>query len=296
MGAMSAFSKTFTLVTRNKKLYILPLIMSLILAPLSAYMLSNSPFLQSNTPKSSQTHSGNVIIEEHGSLTSETAIKGGLLRILAMYAVVALLLASIFQYSVVKGILKSLTESEYSLSGVMVDGLRHFPGVLVLNFIFTLIAFLLVTLPILLVGLGAMAGNAGLILVVLGLLLIVLVGILSVSLTVLPVPIYAERGSLGSAFDALSLIFSNIRTIMAFGFLVLLVLVAIEIAATPIAVITQITASRGAVYISALAQAPLDALLYFFMWTAGVALYKELKRMEDLKKVDRELDELGLEF
>ena len=297
MGAVDAFSKTFTLVIQNKKLYLLPLMMSLILAPLSAYMLDNNPLLQNTILQANQTHSGDVIIEEHGSLAEETAVAGKFLRILAVYAVVALILSSIFQYSVIKGVITSLTEPEYPLSGLVIEGLKHFPGVLILNFIFTLIALLLAVLPILLLGLGVISGGAGLILVLLGLLLLVLVAVLSVSLTVLPVPIYVERGSLGSAFEALSLIFSNLKTSMAFGLLTFIVLIAIEVAAAPIAMVTQAAASKEvAAYISALAQAPLDALLYFFIWAAGVALYKELKRMEDLKKVDRELDELGLEF
>ncbi|WP_297438821.1 hypothetical protein [Thermococcus sp.] len=297
MGAMDAFSRTFTLVIQNKKLYLLPLVMSLILAPLSAYMVGNSPFLQNNPLQSNQTHSGDVIIEEHGSLAGETTHMSEFLKILAIYGVIALVLSSIFQYSVIKGLLKSSTDSEYSLFELAVDGIKHFPGVLILNLIFTLISLLLVALPLLLVGIGVILGGAGLILVILGLLLLILVATLSLSLTVLPVPIYAEKGSLGPAFEALGFIYSNMKTAMVFGLLIFMILMAIEVAAAPISMITQITASKEvSMYVSALAQAPLDALLYFFVWSAGVALYRELRRLEDLKKVDMELDELGLEF
>ncbi len=54
--------------------------------------------------------------------------------------------------------------------------------------------------------------------------------------------------------------------------------------------------SEAGRYISAFIQAPFEALLYTFLWVAGVAFYDELKKKEELKKVEEEILDLGIEI
>lgn len=64
MGAIEAFTRTFSIILKNRNLYFLTLILALILAPLGAYTIPGGIPFENNA---TATHSGNVIFEEYGS-------------------------------------------------------------------------------------------------------------------------------------------------------------------------------------------------------------------------------------
>ncbi|NJE09918.1 hypothetical protein [Thermococcus sp. MAR1] len=295
MGAVDAFTNAFSLVLKNKRLYLLVLLMSFMMAPLGAYLIPGEVNYEYNQ---TSIQKGNVIIEEYGTPIggTEMEVLMDLLKGLAVYSLIALIVGAIFEYGVTKGIFMHLKGEEYSLGGLLIEGLKHFPGVILVNFVYGIIMLVfigVVTIPIVL---GVVLAPAGIVLVLIGLLMMLVVLAFTVGLSSLAIPFYVEGGSIGAAFEAFGLAFRNVRSTVGFGALLGVGTIAIMMVASPIAFVTQIAIPENiAPYVSAFLQAPFDALLYVFIWTAGVAFYRELQRMEELKKVDEELLELGIE-
>lgn len=296
MGAVDAFVKTFSLILANKKLYLLALILALILAPIGAYLIPNEiPFEQNQT----SMQKGNVIVEEYGSLINEDDMDVflQLMKGLAVYLIISMVLSSIFEYSVVKGALAHLAGEERTLRELILDGVRHFPGVFLINVVYSLIALTFIGVAFIPVVVGVLTLPTGGVLIFIGIVLLVLIGALVTSLSAIAIPLYADKSSIGAAFEAFGLVFRNVLSSVGFGFLVWVGVVGIVMISAPVAFVTGLFLPSGvASYVSALLQAPFDALLYEFIWVAGVAFYRELQRMEELKRVDEELAELGIEI
>ncbi|ASJ06804.1 DUF2189 domain-containing protein [Thermococcus pacificus] len=296
MGAVDAFVKTFSLILANKKLYLLALILTLILAPMGAYLVPNEiPFEQNQT----SIQKGSVIVEEYGSLLNEDEMDVflQLMKGLAVYLLISIVLSSIFEYSVAKGALAYLAGEERALRDLILDGVRHFPGVFVINVVYSLIAFTFIGIAFIPIVAGVLTLPVGGVLILVGIVLLILIGALVTSLSALAIPLYADRGSIGAAFEAFGLVFRNVLSSMGFGLLVWVGIFGIAMVSAPIAFITELfLTSDAGTYVSALLQAPFNALLSTFIWVAGVAFYRELQRMEELKKVDEELAELGMDF
>ncbi|MCD6373514.1 MAG: hypothetical protein J7L37_08245 [Thermococcus sp.] len=298
MGAMEAFSRTFSLLLKNKRLYMLVLIMTLLLAPLEAYLVPadvedfsvfNQSYLEGNT--------SGIIVEEHGAtVEDETAALMELLKKLALYGLIVLVVSSIFEYAVTKGLFIEPEESG-PLGGLLLDGVKHFPGVIIVNLVYTLLTLAFVGVSTLPIVIGIITLPVGAVLILVGLLLLIFVGAFAVGLSSLAIPAYVKNESIGGAFEGFGLAFRNVLSTAGFGFLLMLGIFAISLAISPIAFIVHYTVpGEIAPYISALLQAPLEALMYMFMWTGGVAFYTELKKKEELEKVDEELAELGIEL
>jgi len=295
MGAIDAFTNAFSLVLKNKRLYLLVLAMSLMMAPLGAYLIPSDIGYEYNQ---TSMQKGNVIIEEYGTPIGEDEIGMimELLKGLAIYSVIAIIVGAIFEYGVTKGIFMHIKGEEYSLTDILMDGLRHFPGVILINFVYGLIMIVFIALAAIPIALGAVLMPAGIVLVFLGLLLMLFVLAFTVGLSALAIPFYVDRGSIGAAFEAFGVAFRNVISTTGFGVLLGVGVVAIMMVTSPIAFVTQMALPENiAPYVSAFLQTPFDALLYLFLWAAGVAFYKEIQRMEELKKVDEELRELGIE-
>ncbi|WP_457750970.1 hypothetical protein [Thermococcus sp.] len=299
MGAIDAFTRTFSLILKNKRLYILTLIMALVLAPIASYLISNEI---GTLPVFNQTYNqnntvGGVIIEEHGATVGEkTGAILDLLKRLAIYGIIALVVGSIFEYAVTKGLLLE-PEEKVSLGRLMIEGLRHFPGVVVVNIVYGLLVLVFIGISAIPIVIGALTLPAGAVLILIGLLLLIFVTAFVVGLSSLAIPAYVKNGSIGGAFEGIGLAFRNVLSSAGFGFLLMVGVFAVSIASSPITFVVHYTVSGDiAAYVSAFLQAPFDALMSLFLWAGGVAFYTELKKKEELKKVDEELAELGIEI
>lgn len=300
MGAIDAFTRTFSIVIENKRLYLLALIMSLVLAPIGAYLipsdLSGSVTQGHNV---SSTRNGSVIIEEYGTSLGGEEMKDfvELLEGLAVYFVIALILGAVFEYGVTKGILLGLGGEGYSLGDLLVEGVKHSPAVILINLVYGLVMLAFVGIAAIPMVIGAFLMPTGAVLIFLGLPLMLVVVFFTTGLSSLAVPLYVDRGKVGAAFEAFGLAFNNFLSTAGFGFLLGIGVMAIAIVVGPVAFVAQtVFPGNVALYASALLQAPFDALMYLFIWAGGVAFYRELGRMEELKKADEELKELGIEL
>ncbi|MDI3474443.1 MAG: hypothetical protein PWQ95_171 [Thermococcaceae archaeon] len=297
MGAIDAFVNTFSLMVKNKNLYVLALIMSLILAPLSVYVLPQD--LAELEMNQTAFQGGDVIVEEHGGALSEefTQLFEELLKALAVLLVISLILSSIFQYSVTRGALAYIKGEQYSLSELIVEGIRHFPGTLLINIIYSIISVALIGAAALLVVAGVLTLPVGVVLIILGLLLVLVVSLLAIALSELAIPLYADKGHVGDSFEAFRLVLKNMLSSLGFGLLILVGIFGIMVAMSPVQFIgVALLDSEAGRYISAFIQAPFEALLYTFLWVAGVTFYEELKKKEELKKVEEEILDLGIEI
>ncbi|WP_258084702.1 hypothetical protein [Thermococcus thermotolerans] len=295
MGAIEAFTNAFSLVIRNKRLYLLVLLMSLMMAPLGAYLIPGDIGYEYNQ---TSMQKGNVIIEEYGTPIggNEVDMLIDLLGGLILYSVIALIVGAIFEYGITKGVFMHLNGEEYSLGSLMMEGLKHFPGVILINFIYGLIMMVFIGVAAVPIVLGALFLPAGAVLVLLGIILMFATIAFALGLSSLAVPFYVDRRSIGAAFEAFGAAFRNVLSTIGFGVLLGIGVIAIMMVASPIAFVTRMVLPENmAPYVSAFLQAPFDALLYLFIWTAGVAFYREIQKMEELKKVDKELLELGIE-
>jgi len=298
MGAMDAFTRTFSLILKNKRLYLLTLIMALVLAPVSAYFIPDD---LGNLPLFNQTYTQNnstgVIIEEHGAGVGEdTAAVMNLLKRVALYGIIALILSSIFEYAVTEGLLLG-PEENASLGRLLIDGLKHFPGVIIVNLIYMLFVLIFIGISAVPIVVGAMTLPAGSVLIVLGIFLLLFVMAFVVGLSSLAIPAYVKNGSISGAFEGFGLAFRNVLSSAGFGLLLIVGLFVISMAASPITLLVHYVVSGDtAAYLSAFLQAPFDALIYLFVWAGGVAFYTELKKKEELEKLDEELTELGIEL
>ncbi|NJE42444.1 hypothetical protein [Thermococcus sp. GR6] len=296
MGAIDAFTKTFSIVLANKRLYLLVLTMTLILALLSVYLI---PSDFEYTYNQTSIQKGNVIVEEYGTPITEDEMDMLIefLKGLMIYLIITIVLSSIVEYGITKGIFTYLNDEDYSLGELLADGLKHFPGVLVINIIYSLIMLVFIGVAAIPMVVGALFLPAGAVLILIGVVLLFLVLAFTLGLSSMAIPLYADKGTIGAAFEAFGLGFRNVLSTVGFGALLGVAAIGIAIIASPLAFIIQLTLPENlAPYVSAFVQAPFDALLYFFLWAGGVAFYRELQRMEELKKVDEELAELGIEI
>ena len=298
MGSIEAFTEAFSLLLRNKRLYLLTLIMALIMAPIAAYFVPNDlgnlpifngTYIQNNT--------SGVIIEEHGATVGdETALILELLKGLAIYGLIAIVLSSIFEYAVTKGLMAE-SEEELPLGRLVLEGIKHFPGVIVVNVVYTLVVLVFIGIPFIPVAVGLMTLPAGAVLILLGLLLLIFTAAFAVGLSSLAIPAYVKNGSIGGAFEGFGLAFRNVLSSFGFGLLLGIGVFAISLVSSPIAFIVHYTVPEAmAPYVSAFLQAPFEALISLFIWAGGVAFYRELKKKEELEKIDEELAELGIEI
>lgn len=296
MGAVEAFTETFSIMLKEKRLYVLTLVLTLILAPLGAYVMPKDVHFDANR---TVTHHGGVIVEEYGSPSESELIPffKDFLKKAIPYVILAIVLSTIFEYGVVRGAVDYLDGRESSLSELLLEGVKRFPALFTISFLFLLITLALIGVPLAVMAAGILTLPPGAVLVILGVLLLIPVAAFTTAMATLPVAIYASGGSFGSAFEAIHLSFRNVKTSLGFGFLLWVGVIGISMVSAPISLLTQLFAPDSyAPYISALLQAPFTALLYEFLWIAGVPFYRELRKKEELKKVDEELAELGIDF
>ncbi|NJE60788.1 DUF4013 domain-containing protein [Thermococcus sp. 21S7] len=296
MGAMDAFVKTFSLMVEARKLYIPALVFSLILAPIAAYLLPEPHF--DYTP-GYESH-GNVVVEEYGSdINLEDEFLGylkELAKTAALLTLISFILGSAAQYATTRGALLHYSGENYRLGELLIDGVKHIPGVVVISLLFMMVSLGMAGIAVIPMVAGAFFLPAGLILIIIGILLLVLIMAITTSLSAVAVPLYVDKGRLSAAFEAFGLTFRNVSSSLAFGFLLWVGIIAVLAVSSPITLVADAVASEEAAkYIVQFLQAPFNALMIEFVCVGGVAFYRELQKMEELKKVDEELKELGIE-
>ncbi len=299
MGAIDAFSNTITMITSHKNLVLLIMVFALILAPISTYLIGNAPELNFNQTQTIQKQ-GNVIFEEHGSTFPEKDIESlrSYLPKLLLYALIASLLMAAVQYAVIKGSYMVANGEEYSLGGLISEGFRHLLQVFVINLIFGAIALIIILLPLMLilipVGAGALSGTAGIIVAGIFFVLVIefFVVIFMMGLLSMTVPLYVIKGNIGAAFEAFSLAFRNILSTFGFGALLLIGVLVISMIMAPFSMMAaMISSGWSKMLVSALIEAPFQALIYAIMWIGGLEFYLELEKKDKGEDVDLLLEE-----
>ncbi|NJE01821.1 DUF4013 domain-containing protein [Thermococcus sp. JdF3] len=296
MGAIDAFVRTFSLMMEAKRLYIPALIFALLLAPVAAYLLPSEPSFEI-TPN--QTTSGDVMIEQYGGDVEEEFLDylTQLGKALAALTAVSIILGSVVQYAITKGVLLHETGKDYSLGELLIDGLKHLPGVVIIELIFTVVAIALAAVALIPAALGTLFLPWGAVLVLIGILLLLAILAITTSLTAIAIPLYADKGRISAAFEAFGMIFGNAPSSLAFGVLLWVGVIAMTMIAGSLGFVVEVILPAGiASYASQFLQAPFNALLMEFLYVGGVAFYREIQKMEELKKVDEELMELGIEI
>ncbi len=294
MGAIDAFARIFSIMVEAKRLYIPALILSLLLAPVAAYLLPSEPSFDTSF---NQTHSGSVIMEQYGEDVEEelTDFLIQLGRAFAILMAISVVVGSIVQYGITKGALLHELGEDYSIGELLIDGLNHLPGVIAIEFLFMAVAVALASVALIPVVLGLFFLPWGMVLVLIGFLLLLGVLAIATSLTAVSIPIYADKGRIGAVFSAFGLVFGNITPSIAFGILLWVGIMVVSMIAGSIGFVADFVFPKSiAAYASQFLQAPLNALMFEFLTVGGVTFYRELQRMEELKKVDEELIELGV--
>ncbi|BAD85381.1 hypothetical membrane protein, conserved [Thermococcus kodakarensis KOD1] len=293
MGAFEAFSRTITLITRAKKLYILALLLALLAAPFQAYL---APADFSVLENQTSTTQGNVIMEEHGLSEEQVSDIMGSMENLGKLFVILLLLGSLFQYGIVKGALVYGEGSEVSLVELIRESILHFPGVLLINLFYGFIGLVFIVVSMIPIGIGLLTLPAGGILVLIGIGLIILTAAMLTTMSVLAVPLYADREDLGAAFEAFGAVLKNLPSSVGFGFLLWIGVLVIGLISGTVSLVSLAFPENIAGYVSAFLGAPFEAVVYELLWIGGVEFYRELKRKEELKKFEEEMKELGIEL
>ncbi|WP_457753404.1 hypothetical protein [Thermococcus sp.] len=311
MGAINAFAKTIEAITKNPKLLLIPLVIALLIAPISAYLLKDytTLFTEEMQKNFEQRQEGNIIVEEHGSVISKENMEKFMnyIKILSLLAVLSALLNAIGQYAVVKGALTAEKDEEYSLFRLFMDGIKNMIQVFVVNVIIGLIIFTIIVIPFILIAIpliaGAMSGSEGLLSAAFFLVILIELPLVFflVGLGSMAVPIYVIKGSIGAAFECFSVALKNKLSTLAFGVLLLISVILIMIVPGSFMGLATLGASGFTTQLVLnLIEAPFQALTQAVMSIGGLMLYLELTREEKdleeeiLEEVQKEFNDFGV--
>lgn len=304
MGAINAFAKTIETITKHPKLLLIPLVIALLIAPISAYLLKDytTLFTEEMQKNFEQKQEGNVIVEEYGSIISKEEMEKFMnyIKILSFLAVLSALLNAIGQYAVIKGALTAEKGEEYSLFQLFMDGIKNMIQVFVVNVIIGLIIFGIIMIPLILIAIPLVVGGSSAIVIVAVFIELPLIFFL-VGLGSMAVPIYVIKGSIGAAFECFSVAFKNKLSTLAFGILLLISVILIMIVPGSFMGLAALGVSGFTTQLLLnLIEAPFQALTQAVMSIGGLMLYleltKEKKDLEEeiLEEVQREFNDFGV--
>ncbi len=278
MGALDAFSKAFSLVAENKKVYVLVLVtfIGLNLLNFGLFVHINAGISTSSSVK--ETMPPSVLFKEYGSTSHETVIPK--FEYLLLSLLVAIMVLSLVEYSVVKAYYLSTEGKSYSFLGLIEEGLRKILGVIAVNLLAYLVVAVIVLIPVGILLIGSVTLNIPLVFVG----LFILVALIPVLITYfsLVVPAYVETERIGVFLDALKLTFRHFLSSFGYGVLVIVLAFAVAIAMTPVLLLVTL-AGAGPLW-ATLIEAPFDAFLTCFLWAGGVFLYRDFKGIEGRKE------------
>ncbi|HIH73625.1 MAG TPA: hypothetical protein HA300_09845 [Thermococcaceae archaeon] len=286
MGAVNAFARTIVVITKNPKLLLIPLIISIILSPVSAYLVKEMPMFGSFS-EFQEGGNESVIFEEHGAFSEEMLAEfANFFKFLLIFMVISLLLQALSEYAMIKGALMAEEGKEYSLVDLIYEGIMHVFQVFLTILIVGIISFAILSVPLFVFGilLFIFGGNPALVfllfLVEIPLVLFV------IGASSMAVPIYVMSNSISASLACFSLAFRNKLSSVTFG--ALLAVSIFFLLAVPASFIGVLFFGRTdfmANLIANLLQAPFQAIIQALVAIGGLMLYLELSEKEKEEKL-----------
>ncbi|WP_297534455.1 hypothetical protein [Thermococcus sp.] len=273
MGALDAFSKAFSLVGDNKRIYFLVLGVTLFLNALNTFL-----FRSSNQVPIHENISSNVIFEQYGA-RPETFLTHDV-RFVLLKLLITIVLLSFVQYSSVKAYFLSLEDKEYSMSQLFVSALVKVPAVILINLLAYVVTLVFIVVPVAVLLFGVVTLSLGVIF--LGILLFFLVFPLVLTFFALVIPAYVETEKVSAFIEALKLTLENLASSFGYGILILLLGIGVGILTAPFVAVSIALSANPLVL--ALVEAPFNAFLVCFLWASGVLLYRDFKGIKGRKE------------
>ncbi|HDD31694.1 MAG TPA: hypothetical protein ENF72_03630 [Thermococcus litoralis] len=278
MGAVNAFARTIVTITKNPKLLLIPLMISIILSPISAYLVKEMPAFESlsELPESSNE---SIIFEEHGAFSEEMLTElANFSKFLLVFMLISLLLQALSEYAMIKGALMAEEGEEYSLIDLIHEGIMHVFQVFLILIIIGVISSAILLVPLFLFSaLIFLSGSVALILLLILVempLVLFVIGASSMA-----VPIYVLSNSISSSLGCFLLAFKNKLSSMTFG--ALLVLSIFFLLAVPASFIGLLFLGRTDFMgnlAANLLQAPFQAIIQALVAIGGLMLYLEFSK------------------
>ena len=278
MGAVNAFARGIITITKNPRLLLIPLIISLLLSPLSAYLLKEMPVFQEFSEEALSPENESIIFEEYGGGLSEEAINEMVefLKFLMIFMLISLLLQALSEYAVIRGALMAENNQKYTLVDLLYEGVYHAFQVFLVNLVVAIVSAGVLLVPVFFFGI-LMALTGASVFVVLLLAVEIPLALLLMSASSMAVPIYVTTNSIGASLSCFSIAFKN--KLSSIGFAALLLVSIFLLLAIPASFIGLLFLGRTdfmANLVSNILQAPFQAIMQALIAIGGLMLYLEL--------------------
>ena len=278
MGAVNAFARGIITITKNPRLLLIPLIISLLLSPLSAYLLKEMPVFQEFSEEALSPENESIIFEEYGGGLSEEAINEMVefLKFLMIFMLISLLLQALSEYAVIRGALMAENNQKYTLVDLLYEGVYHAFQVFLVNLVVAIVSAGVLLVPVFFFGI-LMALTEASAFVVLLLVVEIPLALLLMSASSMAVPIYVTTNSIGASLSCFSIAFKN--KLSSIGFAALLLVSIFLLLAIPASFIGLFFLGRTdfmANLVSNILQAPFQAIMQALIAIGGLMLYLEL--------------------
>ncbi len=286
MGAVNAFARTIVAITRNPKLLLIPLIISIILSPVSAYLIKEMPMFESFS-KLPESSNETIIFEEHGAFSEEMLAElADFFKFLVIFMLISLLLQALSEYAMIKGALMTEEGKSYSLLDLIYEGIMHVFQVFLTILIAGIISFAILSVPLFVLGFLLFISGGNPALVFLLFLVEIPLVLFVIGASSMAVPIYVMSDSISASLKCFSLAFKNKLSSMTFG--ALLVVSIFFLLAVPASFSGVLFFGRTdfmANLIVNLLQAPFQAIIQALVAIGGLMLYLELSEKEKEEKL-----------
>jgi len=278
VGAVNAFARGIITITKNPRLLLIPLIISLLLSPLSAYLLKEMPVFQEFSEETLSPENESIIFEEYGRGLSEEAINEMVefLKFLMIFMLISLLLQALSEYAVIRGALMAENNQRYTLVDLLYEGVYHAFQVFLVNLVVAIVSAGVLLAPVFFFGI-LMALTEASAFVVLLLVVEIPLALLLMSASSMAVPIYVTTNSIGASLSCFSIAFKN--KLSSIGFAALLLVSIFLLLAIPASFIGLLFLGRTdfmANLVSNILQAPFQAIMQALIAIGGLMLYLEL--------------------
>ena len=270
MGALDAFSKAFSLVTKNKKACFLVIIAYIAMA-LMVFIL---PAPAGGTAGEHTT----IIFEEYGAPSAGSIFHDLKQFLLGLF--ITVLILSLVEYTVVKAYYLSVIGEKYSLATLLWEALPRIPAVILIKVLAYLTSFIIGAIPLGLTIIGALTISPALSLLGVSILLLIIPVVLT--FFALVVPSYLQVNGVGAIVEAFQITIRNIPSSFGYGVLFLLLSFTVSIGMVPLLI--PLIISNASPLTITLLEVPFKAFLTCFLWAGGVLLYLDFKEINERKE------------